>query len=83
MRMTWSSLCNFIKSEHEDDKEYCHRGGRKGCHGNDPKMMQRQHLGSGNPLWDRCKRKVTESVSESNEMKVGTRVVEEEVVHGV
>ena len=23
------------------DKKYCHRGGRKGCHGNDPKMMQR------------------------------------------
>ena len=49
--------------------KYCHRGGRKGCHGNDPKMMQRHHIGSGNSLRDRCKRKG--GVSERNKMKGG------------
>ena len=34
-----------------------------------PKMMPRQHIGSGNSLRDRCKRK--DGVSESNEMKGG------------
>ena len=46
-----------------------HHGGKKGCHDNDPKMMQRHHIGAGNSLRVRCKRK--DGVSEPNEMKGG------------